>query len=112
MGMAYTAPTPAEIRSITDVDLAFSSTKYLPDWEDIPSEFRGTNRYTRLVSALFAGDDLPPYEMALKDGYTPELVRRLVASHLRSFAPKHEHKIAGIAYMLSCICELKDEDAP
>lgn len=32
----------------------------------------------------------------------PEQAYRVLGATLRSFAPKHEHKMAAVAYMMSC----------
>lgn len=100
--MAY-ALTPEQVASITDVELVFSTSRLLPAWEEIPDDFRRGNLYTEIASAIFYGTTLPDSFIDLKPGFTQEKIVRLVRSHLRSFAPKHEHKIAGVGYMLSCV---------
>jgi len=42
----------------------------------------------------------------MKEGFTPEMLNRAVRSHLQSYGPKHEHKIAGVGYMMSRACTL------
>lgn len=37
--MAYTL-TPEQVRSVTDVEQAFGTTRLLPDWDDIPTDLR------------------------------------------------------------------------
>lgn len=44
--MAYTV-TPEDMASITDVEMAFSTMRLLPDWNDIPEDFRSGNSYGR-----------------------------------------------------------------
>lgn len=99
--MAY-ALTPTQVASVTDVEIAFSTTRLLPAWEDIPEDFKRGNLYTRIASAVFYGDSLPNADVQLKPGFQREHVSRAIRAHLRSFSPKHEHKIAGVGYMLSC----------
>lgn len=96
-----------DIMSITDVELAFSTTKFLPKIEQIPDEFFRGNDYTNIVEALFYGCDLPDGTMEFKFDVEPEAVNRIIVSHLKSFTPKHEHKIAGTGYLLSLIVEFK-----
>lgn len=98
--MPYTV-TPEDMSSITDVELAFSTDRLLPVWEDIPPEFRTGNRYTKLAEAIFFGWDLPTCQIDMKAGFEPEALNRTVRAHLQSFGPKHEHKIAGVGYMIA-----------
>lgn len=98
--MTYTV-TPADMASITDVEMAFSTERLLPDESDIPREFFEGNAYTDLAEAIFLGSELPNRELELKEGYTPEMLVRAVRAHLGSFAPSHEHKIAGVGYMIA-----------
>ena len=107
--------TPELAATVTDVEMAFSTKKLLPEWADIPGDFKTGNRYTALVSALFYGQPLPDYSIEMKPGFEPEVMRRATVAHLKSFAPKHEHKIAGVGYLVSCMCTIHDppeDDAP
>lgn len=111
--------TQADLDSITDVEVAFATTKCLPKEEDIPEAFRGpykgdykSNVYVQLVDALFCGDPVPNAEMIFLDGFegtkqNPKLLQRFTMAHLRSFEPSHEHKISGIAYMVSLIIRIE-----
>lgn len=109
--MPYTL-SRADLGSITDPEVAFSTERLLPRWEDIPEEFKKDrgNLYIKLVSALFYGSKLPDCGMEFlpefEDEQAPADLNKCVSAHLQSFAPKHEHKIAGVAYMVSCVCVL------
>lgn len=103
--MAYTL-TPEQISSITMPELAFSTERLLPAWEDIPEEFKRGNIYTELASAIFYGTPIPPSTIELNEGVEGEALSKCVRAHLQSFGPKHEHKIAGVGYMISCACTL------
>lgn len=98
--MAYRV-SPEDMASITDVELAFGTDRLLPAWEDIPTEFWAGNRYKSLADAIFAGRDLPAGEIEMNEGFDPQALNRAVRAHLRSFGPKHEHKIAGVGYMIA-----------
>jgi len=98
--------TPESAASITDVEMAFSTERLLPSMEDIPDEFKRGNAYTELASAIFYGNPLPDLELEIQPGYTPEMLNRVVRSHLQSWAPKHEHKIAGVGYLISQMAAL------
>ncbi|MBB4867411.1 hypothetical protein HNP46_006324 [Pseudomonas nitritireducens] len=103
--MAYSV-TPEQVASITDVEVAFSTERLLPAWDDIPDEFKIGNEYTRLVEAIFYGRPLPQCNIEIADGLEPAHVQRCTQAHLKSHGPKHEHKMAGVAYMLSCFTKL------
>lgn len=103
--MAYDV-TPADMESISDIEMAFSADRLLPAWDDIPPEFRKGNQYTKMAEAIMYGWPLPEGTIEIKDGFTPEMLNRAVTSHLQSYGPKHEHKIAGVGYMMSRACTL------
>ena len=96
--------TKDDLESITDAEVAFSTTRLLPEWDQIPDEFKTSqgNKYTKLASDIFFGNELTG-EIDLNEGIEPELLSRAVRAHLSSFQPKHEHKISGVAYMVSCL---------
>lgn len=95
-----------DVNSISDAELAFSTERFLPKWDDIPDEFRNGNLYTKFVEKLFYGSSLPEYEIELKMDITPERLNKCIMAHLKSFSPKHEHKIAGVGFMLHQMCIL------
>ena len=98
--MPYTV-TSADMASITDVELAFSTERLLPEWDDIPAEFQRGNLYTQLAEAIFYGRELPGCEIEMKEGFDPQSLNRAVRAHLQSYGPKHEHKIAGVGFMVA-----------
>ena len=103
--MAYQV-TPEDMGSISDVEMAFSADRLLPPWEDIPREFREGNQYTLMAEAIMYDRPLPEGTIELKEGFNPEMLNRAVQSHLQSHGAAHEHKIAGVGYMMSMACTL------
>lgn len=97
--------------TITDVEMAFGTIKLLPPYESIPDEFKRGNDYTKLMDCLFAGIPMPEGEIIFREGFddagAPALLNRVVRAHLRSFEPKHEHKIAGLGYLVSQACSVR-----
>lgn len=80
--------------------------KLLPPYNDLPQEFRREEHPAcKVVTTWFYGglQALPP----IKDG----IDRKHAMNHLRavigSWAPKHEHKIAGAGYLISRWFELE-----
>lgn len=107
--------TMEDLASITDLEITFGTTRLLPDWEDIPEKFKtDQNIYVKLVDALFYNHPLPAAEVAFRSGFDADGTRvialqdRLIMACLTSFEPRHEHKIAGLAYLISQICELRE----
>lgn len=101
--MTYTL-TVEQINSITDPECAFGTTRLLPAMEDIPAEFKGNstdNPYVALVNALFYGGKVPSMRIELMEGLSAPKLHRCVHAHLTSFEPKHERKMAGVAYMIA-----------
>lgn len=110
--MSYTL-TPEQAASITDPELVFGATRLLPEWDDIPEEFKaGHNLYCKLASCLFYGTELPELEVTMYEGFTPQVLQKCVRAHLVSFAPKHELKMAGVGFMISKMATLTPVDAP
>lgn len=95
-------------KEVSDLNLVFGGdmSQLLPDWESIPEEFKtwqGTD-WNKFVSKWFFGG-------AKKTMVTfdPAVDMTLALRHLKaimmSFEPKHEHKEAGVAWLLSRWCE-------
>ena len=103
--------TPVDAEPITDLELAFGTTRLLPPPEAIPEAFWRGNLYTQLAEALFDGAALPPLLIAFKPGGDAEQLRRLVRSHLASCEPRHAHKIAGVAYLIAQMATLTPASA-
>jgi hypothetical protein len=92
------------VAEITNLDLAFGGgdiKKLMPLYADIPAEFKrhhGT-KWNRLTSDWFfcgvKNLDLKP-----RDGVETSKALRHIKAILSSFEPKHEHKEAGVAFLL------------
>ena len=102
-----------QLPKVRDVDLAFGSTVWLPVPEVIPKEFWHENQYSRFMDGWFF-DGLTEKSLkniilsdSLSSEEAGERVKQIMAI-LESWAPKHEHKIAGCAFLLSQFCTLKN----
>jgi hypothetical protein len=105
---ATNAPSKwAQPQQVKDVDIAFPASvvgTLLPPMDEIPKEFLShSHPWCQFVSKLFfSGGHLPA---SRKD-----IDRATAVRHLRcvmgSFEPKHEHKEAGAAYLMSLWYEL------
>lgn len=100
------------IPDLTSVDMAFGNIKHLPPCNDIPDRFRwGFDPYTRFVRDwFFSGrteDDMR--RLTARSGVDRERALVAIKAILMSFAPKHEHKEAGCAFLLYEWFELSDK---
>lgn len=79
---------------------------YLPDWNDIPEEFKDSrNKWCRVVSGIFfLGNDFPK----VKAGIDENICHEHLDTVLRTWKPSHEHKEAGAAYLMSLWCEFPE----
>lgn len=95
-------------KTTTNLDVAFGPEKiadFLPAMNEIPEEFHSWgNPWQKIVSDwFFKGMKEVPTAKAEIDA-----IKALAHIHviLRSFEPKHEHKIAGCAYLMSLWFEM------
>ena len=102
--------TRESLETISDLEMAFGTTKLLPAYEQVPAEFKRGNVYTKMLDCMFSGVPRPDAQVEFRKGFddpdAPKLLLRVIRSHLRSFEPKHEHKIAGLGYLVSQACEI------
>lgn len=91
------------IQDIDNITLAFPAnvSHLMPAYKDIPEEFkRPCGKWQDVVSAwFFCG--LKNAKWTPKEGVDTNKALRHVKTIMGSFEPKHEHKEAGCAYLLS-----------
>lgn len=106
---------------VSQIDITFGGDMdaLLPPWEEIPEEFkRDRHPFNKVVSKWFFGRLPPETDFRPKPGVDANAALRHVVAILRSFQPKHEHKEAGCAYLLSlwftdiCIPNAQGEAQP
>lgn len=93
---------------VSDLMIAFPATlgELLPpyeltrDWEKTPE----AAPFLKAVQTWFYAGLSPESEFDLKDDIDGELMLRHLKCVLGSFEPKHEHKMAGAAYLLAQWC--------
>lgn len=88
---------------VKDVDLAFGGNmqELLPKYDEIPKEFiDGTTKWDKYISDLFYGY-INELSVEPKEGVDVNDALRHIKAILVSLNPKHEHKMAGCAYLLS-----------
>ncbi|MCR4375647.1 MAG: hypothetical protein NUW22_12440 [Acidobacteria bacterium] len=88
--------------SVNAVDVAFGGNLavLMPPFAALPQEFKSHNGtpWNALFSQLFfSGGKLPP----VKEGIDARAARIHLSAVMASFEPKHEHKEAACAYLMS-----------
>lgn len=101
---------------VSDVDLAFPArgVELVPKYDDLPKEFRDDSMcghgeariYFDMVNALIShyhcGDPFPSgFKMELMEGVVSSKVDRHFRVVVMCYGLKHEHKVAGAAWLLS-----------
>jgi hypothetical protein len=91
-------------KTVPDVQFAFPAYiigTLITEWDDLPDEFRNrTSGYEELAGhACF--NNVGFRSDSLLEGIDIELANRQLNAIARSFQPKHQHKEAAIAYLLS-----------
>lgn len=104
--------SPDQVESITDHEMAVGTDRLLPSEHVIPRTFWDGNLYTRIIDALFAGTPMPHCDIVFLDEFQPSKVLRAVKAHLRFAGTEHQHRIAGVAYLLSCTAEADPREDP
>lgn len=89
--------------NLTAVEVAFPATvvgRLLPLWDDIPQEFKNDKLdWCGFVNRWFAcGCFFVP---KVKKGFDNNEVWKHLKACMCSFEPSHEHKVAGVAYLMS-----------
>jgi hypothetical protein len=93
------------IQEVTQLDLAFSGSKgleLLPPWEKIPEEFKqGHTKWNTLFNDWFFSGLREGAVFFPKEGIDKAKALRHLRCCMTSYALQHEHKEAGVAYLLS-----------
>lgn len=88
---------PKEITGFSDINTL------MPVYNEIPDEFKSLNKQNKWLQ--FQSDwfyrGLENLKITTKDGIDKTVALRHLAEIQRSWAPKHEHKMAAVAYLAS-----------
>lgn len=95
-----------DLRPVTtsDIEMAFPASvlEIMPDYQDVPEEFRKDRALqNEIVNAWFFKGLNPQTEFTAADGIDRKAALRHIKRILGSWEPKHEHKTAAVAYLLS-----------
>jgi len=102
--------TPKEV---SNIDIAFPAqvSHLLPAWEEIPEKYKKDHDPAVDLMQTWFYQGLAETEFISREGVDKIKALRQVKACLGSFEPKHEHKTAGVAYLLSLFfSEVKSKD--
>jgi hypothetical protein len=95
-------------QAISDLTFAFPANvvgTLLPERSEIPEEFdsnwhRNNHEWCGVANRWFS-HGLDQSDFVAKDGIDAETAWKHLGTIMRSWEPKHEHKIAGVAWLMS-----------
>lgn len=90
-------------KKVKDIDLSFGGKTevLLPNYDEIPDEFKNEKtKWNKYINDWFYMG-IKIVSVTPKDGIDIEDALRHIKAALVSFQIKHEHKMAGCAYLLS-----------
>lgn len=97
--------TPKELDKLDYEGIALGTTKLLPTISQIPQEFKDRHtKWNKLFSDWFY-NGLSELTVIPKENIDKNKALAVISAHMRSWEPKHEHKEAGVAYMMSLLFE-------
>jgi hypothetical protein len=89
---------------LTKLRNAFGDVTYLPKWEVIPEEFKDRNdrnKWVKIIDDWFFKGLPKDTKFLPKEGVDAQAELKKISAIMNSWAPQHEHKTAGCAYLLS-----------
>lgn len=87
------------ILEVTDADIAFPTAQYIPKEDEIPKEFWNGNTIWNKCFRDWFYKGLKSIKE--KPGVDRAKALRAIQSIIGSYGPKHEHKEAAVAFLLS-----------
>lgn len=107
--------TQADMESITDKEFIYGTNRCLPPFSEIPKEYfvngefkPSANMYTRIADAMYCGEPVPKGEVNFLPGFemAGQAMARFLMAHLKSIEADYDHKMAGVAYMMTKIVKI------
>lgn len=94
-----------------DTPVESRTSQFLPGIKEIPKEFWQGNIYTQVIEGWYVGEKGPPALYTFNAGYTQDAkkIKAFMLAHLKDFEPMYEHRIAGVAYMLSKVFTITEK---
>lgn len=74
----------------------------MPPMADIPTDYPDRREWTAFAHHwFFSGDPFAVWDVGVRDGVDPDVALRHLETIKASWAPKHEHKEAAVAWLAS-----------
>ena len=96
----------AKPHEVSNIDIAFPARggELTPDYSEVPDEFKNSGSlWVQFIDHWFAlGNPFAAFDVyGPNEGIDGDLAIRHLKVVLGTFATKHEHKVAGAAYLMS-----------
>lgn len=89
------------VPKVDGLDVSFGNIKHMPKYQDVPQNFKDHHDpYHKIVSNWFF-QGLDESKIKAREGVDRRDALLNIKAILRSYEPKHEHKIAGCAMLLA-----------
>lgn len=92
-----------EVKDVTPSDITFGcrAMELMPKYDDIPKEYKhGDTKWNKLFNTWFFRG-LSKLSVTAKPGIDKDKALAHIQSIIGSFEPPHEHKAAGVAFLMS-----------
>lgn len=91
------------VPELTKVQEIYGNIDYLPLWDDIPKEFKDFNSKNQWLKAQndWFYNGIRMEQLVAKEGVDKNKALRALMAIQGSYKPSHEHKMAGVAYLMS-----------
>lgn len=88
---------------VTELDLAFGGDigRLMPSYRSLPEEYQREHAHFCRVAQDWFFNGLKVDTLKPKEGIDAKAALRHCGAVLRSFEPKHEHKIAGVGWLMA-----------
>jgi hypothetical protein len=104
--------TKEQIRSITVAEVVLGTTRLLPRRQEIPARFWRPNPYSAVAQTTQLEQDVAAGHVLLRQGFIEgdaPAIKLCILAHMRAHGIDRGYQIAGIALMISRICEIAPE---
>ncbi len=99
--------TIEQIRSVSDAEFVFSTSRLMPVPGQLPERFIRGNEYTVWVERYWAGLSLDSFDVRVMAGVALNELQFAIKAHLKSDVYPLKHRVSGMALLLSQFAKIK-----